>query len=73
MCPLHLLHFQSCPDKQRFFQLDAPFHYSPIDIREKRLNVFWSISRLVIQQVGVFPNVHDEQWMKTRDITHLMQ
>jgi hypothetical protein len=71
--PLNRLHFQSCPYEQGFFEQDAPFHCSPIDIGEKRLNVFGPISRLVIQEIRVFPNVQYKDWNKTRNITHFMQ
>src|SRR5258706_9026721 len=73
ICPLNPLHFQSCPYEQGFFQLDAPINCGPIDIREKRFNVLRPSSQLVVQEIGVFPNVHDEERMKTRDIANFMK
>src|SRR5712691_424202 len=73
ICPLNPLHFRACPDEQGLFQQDAPFHCSPVDIREERLNIFRPISRFVIPEIGVFPNVHDQEWMKTGNIADFMK
>ena len=46
---------------------------SPIDIREKCLDVFRTISRDVIQDEGVFPNVHNQDWSESGDIAGFVQ
>src|SRR5207244_4468922 len=57
----------------RYSSAQALIDGAPIDIRQKRLDVFRSISRLVIENERVFPNVHHQSRIEARHVARLVQ
>jgi hypothetical protein len=48
--------------------LETSFDCVPVYIGEKRIDVFWPFSGLIVEQECMFPYIHHEHWIKSRDI-----
>jgi hypothetical protein len=53
--------------------LEAVFDGLPVDVGEKRFDVFGSFSGLVVEQEGVLPYVHYQHRLESRNVADLMQ
>ena len=55
-----------------FSLLSQPgFHFGPVDILEKRLDVIASL-QAVVGEKGVFKDVHDQQGIAARRVPHVV-
>src|SRR5262245_26191466 len=45
----------------------------PVDVREEGLDVFRAVRRRVIEDEGVLPHVHDQNWTEARYIARLVR
>lgn len=48
--------------------LDTAINRAPIDVREERIDVFAALGRGIIQEIGMLPDIHDQDRNKPRDI-----
>src|ERR1041385_147025 len=53
--------------------LETLVHCVPVDVREKRFDVFRALRRFVIQKESVLPHVHYQDGREARDIANLVQ
>ena len=52
---------------------EPAFHHGPIDVGEEGLDVLRAFGRFEVEEVGMLPNIHNENWLKTGDVASLMQ
>src|SRR6185295_16136677 len=52
--------------QSRLAELQSPLHRLPVDVREKCLNIGRPFCRRVVEEIRVFPHIHDEDWNKSR-------
>src|SRR5262245_51813909 len=48
-------------------------HGIPVDVGEKRLHVFSLLGRLIIEKVSVLPDIHHQNGLESRHVSHLVE
>src|SRR5262245_40806371 len=53
--------------------LETFVDYIPVNVCEKRFNVFWAFSGFIVEQECMLPYIHYEHWIESRHIANFVQ